>query len=262
MGLKTKKCYYCNKKVSYNADTDPKLCPLCGGQYWNKPEIEIRLHILQDKWFKNNDRKDFDELFTILHGLTYNIICGKLKSSGKFLDNDDIYDKVHFAMVKMLEYYNKPGFSIDRSFTEYMNDVVLYPLYNKKDRERDQTEISFYTPLREQNGGKERLLLDKLAEEEHVQYTEDFYINNMKKDHLIENLIGIIDTMYYQTVQSYGMIYGLNMLTLIYHKLNGANAQFFNNWWNKHKATKDFQNQFEEFMLELKRFLQHEESIN
>lgn len=259
--LVTKKCHFCKEKSQYTYEEEPTLCPNCGERYWNKPPVEIKLHTLQDKWFETKKREYLDQLIIEIHQLSYNIICGKLKSSGKYLDQDAIYDMVHFTIEKMMRYYlEKPEWKVFNSFTEYVSQVVLYPLYNKKDQEKEQTEISFYTPIGNNNdGGKETLLIDRLIEEEHNIYTEDYYLRNLTKEQLIDSILSFLKTMIYVTADTYDLDYALRMLTIIYHYFTKKNKTFFDNWWSK--QDNQFRTHFEYYIYAIKQHIEEEVSV-
>lgn len=147
---KIKYCWNCKCEVPYqfynNIDYIPK-CPKCGVSYPEKPKDEALLSIYQDEYLKDRSEKNFNRLFTLLNRVTFNIIRHKLKANSSYEQLDDIWDKVQWTLEKLMKYYTeKENFKISTSFVQYISQVVLYPLYNKDEKEKKEKEISIHTP--------------------------------------------------------------------------------------------------------------------
>ena len=101
------KCWSCHIPLT-NFDSSVNYhCPTCGASYANKPLNEAKLAILQDEYLITRDNKVLNKMMIIINDLVYNLICSKLKASGKYLDEDDVIDKVQWTLLKMTYYYNK-----------------------------------------------------------------------------------------------------------------------------------------------------------
>ena len=147
---KIKCCWDCSKEVPYqeynSIDFIPK-CPHCGALYPEKPKDEALLSIYQDDYLADRSDKNFNKLFNLISKVTFNIICHKLKCSSSYEGQDDIWDKVQWTLEKLTRYYReKPNFKITTSFIQYIGQVVLYPLYNKDEQEKNKKELSIHTP--------------------------------------------------------------------------------------------------------------------
>lgn len=135
-------CYHCKIKI-----TTPKIdrtlyCPECGGKYYDKPKLEPKLFLLQDEFVqKNRDKKTLNEIMKVLYEIVTNIAYKKVSKKGSFCE-DYILDIVQETMYYMARHYNKPDFVINGSFSSYVSDVMLQPLYNKKKQKREKTEVS------------------------------------------------------------------------------------------------------------------------
>ena len=192
---KITKCWNCGnevKKINYASYVEIPTCPKCGVQYPEKPKLEAKLTLLQNEYFSNPTDSNFQRLFEPLKELTFHIICHYLNKTSTFLDSDEINDMVQWTLCKLVSYYKeKEGFKITGSFTGYIEQVVLYPIYNKKDKERRQNEKSLFTPLDE--GTKSRTLLDKLAEQSTEAIgKEDIDLSSIYTDEIITTLVNTI----------------------------------------------------------------------
>ena len=183
-------CWQCGgevKKQDYTNLTFIPKCPHCGASYPEKPILEAKLTIYQDEFLKNRTQSNFNRLFNPLYDLIFNIICSKLKKSVARIPRDSIEDMVQWTLMKVASYYReKPDFKVTGSFTSYLGQVVLYPLYNKVDRVREEKEISIYTQVNSTNEERAKTILDELSEE-----TEDTFeinmLNKLSQDRVVEN---------------------------------------------------------------------------
>lgn len=147
---KIKYCWNCGHEVPYqiysNIDFVPK-CSKCESLYPEKPKDEAMLSIAQDEYLVDRSEKNFNKLFKLLNQMTFNVICHKLKIKSSHEQWDDICDKVQWTLEKLAKYYNeKVDFKVTTSFNKYIGQLVLYPLYNKDEQDRQKNEISIHTP--------------------------------------------------------------------------------------------------------------------
>lgn len=148
---KIKFCWNCGQEVPYqiynNINYIPK-CEKCGSLYPEKPKDEALLSIYQDEYLANRTDENFNKLFKLLNKMTFNVICHKLKSKSSHEQLDDIWDKVQWTLEKLTKYYKeKPTFKVTTSFAQYIGQLVLYPLYNKEEQDRQKNEISIHIPM-------------------------------------------------------------------------------------------------------------------
>lgn len=228
-------CWNCKievQPVEYAKIKVKPVCPRCGCFYPEKPEIEAKLSLAQEEYLNNRTDENLAKLFEPLTKLTFNIICSKLKQSGKSEDPDKINDKVQWTLLKILSYYkDKPEFMIEGSFISYIGQVVLFPLYNKKDKEREVKEMSIYTPLDEKGAEGKRTLMDKYIEDNVVEI-DDFIFREESKEHTIKMMSEIIATsidVLYKQNKNFAEC--LNLVTLLYHYTSRKPDRFFSDWW-------------------------------
>ena len=178
---KIKYCWNCNHEVPYqiysNIDFIPK-CSKCGSLYPEKPKDEAMLSIYQDEYLADRNAYNYNRLFKALNTMTFNVICHKLKTKSSHEQLDDILDKVQWTLEKLAKYYNeKPDFKVTTSFNKYIGQLVLYPLYNKDEQERQKNEISIHIPM---FGGS---VNDKNSKElnDYLSQTNDGELNEIEK---------------------------------------------------------------------------------
>lgn len=227
------KCWSC-KKVLKNRDSSYNYhCPYCNAEYANKPKNEAFLSVLQDKYLTTRDEKYLNSMMVILNDITYNLICSRLKSSGKFLDEDSIMDKVQWTLLKMTYYYRKPEFKITSSFIEYIKQVILYPLYNYKQKQLDDTEISLFTPISGEDN-ENKTLMDKLSNMSYLDGKNDIenkLFSNIEKDNLIITVNDFIKSLVNQAYKYKDFNTALKLMVLYKHYFNKATDRFLGNWW-------------------------------
>lgn len=200
MKNKIKYCWNCKSEVpyqTYGLINYIPTCSHCGVMYPEKPKDEAKLSIYQDEYLKTRSDESFNKLFALMSDVTFNVICHKLKSKGSYEKNDDIWDKVQWTLEKITSYYKeKPDFKINTSFIQYIGQVVLFPIYNKEEQEREKKEISLYSSkYKSPNGSKEKELLDYLQKDDdeqgisEVEFKLDYDSN---KNTLIEKSISFV----------------------------------------------------------------------
>jgi len=178
---KIKNCWNCGHEVPYQIYSSinfvPK-CPKCGSLYPEKPKDEAMLSIAQDEYLADRNEKNFNKLFKLLNQMTFNVICHKLKIKSSHEQWDDIWDKVQWTLEKLAKYYKeKADFKVTTSFNKYIGQLVLFPLYNKDEQERQKTEISIHIP---KFGNTD----DKNAKElnDYLSKTDDGEISEVEKN--------------------------------------------------------------------------------
>jgi len=228
---KIKNCWNCGHEVPYQIYSSinfvPK-CPKCGSLYPEKPKDEAMLSIAQDEYLADRNEKNFNKLFKLLNQMTFNVICHKLKIKSSHEQWDDIWDKVQWTLEKLAKYYKeKADFKVTTSFNKYIGQLVLFPLYNKDEQERQKTEISIHIP---KFGNTD----DKNAKElnDYLSKTDDGEISEVEKN---------ID---YEVNQNY-------LTTKSLEFINQAINALYNNEKSKN-TNKEFRNSYD--MAELYKF--------
>lgn len=228
--LKKVKIDYSKEKVTF--------CPRCGCKYPEKPKIEAKLSIYQEEYLKDRNKESFNKMFVLLDKLIFNILCSKLKKSAKKLDVEEIEDMKQWCLEKILQYYQKPDFKISGSFTGYLSKVVLYPLYNNKDFEKEKNEVSLFSPIGISSEGEELTLMDRLSEQSYfdgLTETENFLFGRIQRKQVLEEFMDFFEMVlkiFYQKQKKFAFSQTLKMALLIKHFINRKNAKFFSEWWS------------------------------
>ena len=199
---KVKYCWNCKEEVPYQEyekiDFVP-ICPKCGAKYPEKPKDEALLSIYQDDYLNDRSERNYNRFFKLLNKVTFNVICHKLKSSSANEEVDDILDKTQWTMEKLTKYYNeKPNFKITTSFVQYLGQVVLYPLYNKDEKEREKNEISIHSSKYKNSKNEQpKELLDYLSSESDggMDKCNENLNYELSKNHLIDESVEFVSSV-------------------------------------------------------------------
>lgn len=232
---KIPKCWNCKNPLEPGVNNI--VCPKCGVEFAEKPKTEAKYHTLQKKYLVNRDSKTLGEMLLIVEEIAYNIICGKLKSAGKFLDDERIKDKTSWVVEKMFKYYSKPDFLITMSAIDYISQVCLYVLYGHAFKKIDKNEISANTPISKNDGkdeGGDQTIMDRLSNDLYLEGQwdiENMFFKNIYRDNLINEIIDYTKIFLHESAQRWGFTHAFNLTQLIYYFYSGKGQNFFNKWF-------------------------------
>lgn len=255
-----KGCSNCNKKVHFEEDDLPILCPYCKVKYWGKPKNERILHTLQDKYLVNKDEKTLGEMAVIMQKMIKNLVLKKLKESGSYSSQEDLEDVVYDSLLKVIHYYRtKPEFSIETSFTGYLSQVILYPLYNGKKKERQSKEISMQTEIGD--GTRSMTLEDRVMKFQDESYlsTEDHFFKDVHLEQLINSMTEFLEEVFQAIYTQQSMREALLNWTLVNHFLEGKSERFFNHCWDIYENS--IRDNYEYTLSQLREFLLEESQL-
>jgi len=249
---KTIRCWSCHTVISVIdselVKEEQTKCPHCQALYPEKPINEAKLAILQEKYLATRDIRVLNQMMMYMQDMAYNLICSKLKSSGKFLEEEVIWDKVQWVLMTMTRHYKKPYFKIS-SFTSYLSQVVLYPLYNYKDKKKDKSEISINTPIHtDLKDNKEQTILDKFSSQPILEGTfevENFLFREEIKENLVSTVQDFIKTAVTTAYKKRGFSDAIKNMILFNHYISMRmnEKKFANGWWKVEGF--DFRDSFE-----------------
>ena len=230
-------CWHCHKVIENIDNLYNYQCPFCNSFFSDKPKTEARYHSLQQCYLLDKNNKTFGEMLLIIKEIAYNQIVSKLKLSGKFLLDEQIENQVSWVLVKMVTLYSNPDFRISVSIIEFLSQVVLYPLYNYKLQDKEQNEISLFTPItnnKSSNNKKENTLFDIMKETpilEDCGETENLFFNQIQKENVIVLVNDFIDNMIVVVSNKKGVAYAIKILTLLDFYFQQKNNKLFTSWW-------------------------------
>jgi hypothetical protein len=243
--IKKVRCWKCEKPLpieKYHSISN-YVCPFCGNAFADKPKNESLFFQKQEAFLCLGSEVALTKMLLMIKSFSYNLICRRLKRSSLFLPEEDIEDKVSWCVTKMLSLYRnkEKTFRVSSSITEYLDQVVLYPMYNYKDKKRDSKEISLYEPIQQksksgQSGKKEQLLIDKLSEETYldgIHDVENFMYKKEQEENVIHELQDFMSLVIEKAEETRDFSHALKILILYQHFLNNKSPRFFNEWWVK-----------------------------
>ncbi|MDA3855877.1 MAG: hypothetical protein PF569_06445 [Candidatus Woesearchaeota archaeon] len=220
---KKKHTYCCKCKHKYTKEENkrpPKLCPNCNIRYWDKPNVECDLALLQDRYLEDREAnlESFQEMMIIIEQLLHNIISSKLKSSAVYLEDEKRHDLVMTSLVSFMEkYINNPNFKISGSFIGYLQTHVLNPMYNPKKKQRELLETSINTPITSDNS----LYLFHLIEVvEGMVGSEEYILNKYQEELQIEAITYLLDNLFIKCVVNYDLKTAIIVLRSIYMQID------------------------------------------
>ena len=102
-----------------------------------KPETEVKLAELQDKYLTDRDIVSYQLMFSVILPYARSLILKK--TTGKIFLPPDLVDSAALeATVKFMSQYEKPDFRIDTSFAGLLGFKVLEAMYGPKIIAADQ----------------------------------------------------------------------------------------------------------------------------
>lgn len=260
---KIPKCWHCQKPLEIGVNNI--TCPNCGSEFAEKPRTEARYHILQKEYLATRNSNTLGKILLIVEEVSYNIICGRLKSNGRFLDDELINDKTSWVVEKMFKYYhNKPDFFISFSAIDYISQVCLYALYGHAFKKVEQNEISMNTPLSNHDGkneGGDQTIMDRLSNSLSLDGqwdVEDSFFKNIHRDSLINEIVDFTKSYLETTAREYGFTHAFNLTQMIYHFFNRKTSRFMNEWTKGQPF--ELYNHYEYFKLKLRNHLRENAS--
>lgn len=183
------KCNVCGKInvfLSEDYDEDLIICEYCNSLKFTKPKNESILFSLQNRYLKTRNSDILGKMYLIMYDIAYNLTTKKLPNSRKF-QIEYIEDKTSETVEKIITYYmTKPNFRIDNSFTGYISQVVLYPLFNKQTKQRQQSEISIEAIISKINKQNNNISPDSLNLDFHLSGSEEIAFDIESIDHETE----------------------------------------------------------------------------
>lgn len=233
--MKKVKCWNCGHEVprlNYAEINYVPICEHCGSKYPEKPKLEAKLTEYQDEYLNNRTQENLNKLFSPMRDMIFNLICSKLKKKSQCRTYEDIEDMVSWTLCKLVSYYTtKPEFKISGSFVGYISEVIKFPLYNEKDKNRQELEKSIYDPL---NDDSDDTILDKLSNETYELDISTIFgetESNMTVNYVMDYVKTSIKMMYEVTEEKSKFSKSLNLMILINHFFNQKSNRFFSEWW-------------------------------
>lgn len=252
-------CRECNRK--FEANERLEQCPLCKNKYYDKPDVERKLFTLQDSYYDNfnnaDSQKYLTEMIIEIEEIARNSFISILRRKGTFVSREELEDMTNDVVIKMLTYFRRPVFRIEGSFVGYINQVILYPLYNDKKKEKEHKEISLYTTVKTNSEGKKMTLEDKLKKQNAGYiYSEEWMADKIQEDVQINALLDYIEETFYALSFEYSLSDVFRIVSILIHYLEDKPDRLFNYLWSKYDNY--LRHIFELSIWELRQFIKIE----
>jgi hypothetical protein len=153
-----------------------------------KPDTEIKLSDLQEKYLEDRDTDTFQEIYSILIDYARSLTLKKIKGT-VVLPADRVQEVAVDAATKIMTRYLKdPDFKIEHSFAGLLKWKVIESLYGDK---KEEIHYSLNHIVGKENAHQVELgdiqTTNNLFNEEHI---EDFFREHNKKD-LVDSIVNI-----------------------------------------------------------------------
>jgi len=134
-----RRCVVCKKISIYTRKTKPQNCPFCHDIYWDKPEDERNLFVLQDQYILNNrDSITLGKMYLLILVYSRNIIINSVKDD-VFLSSEALDERTEDLAATFLEKYLKDNtFKVAYSFGGLLIKLSKGILYNQKTQNNDR----------------------------------------------------------------------------------------------------------------------------
>jgi predicted RNA-binding Zn-ribbon protein involved in translation (DUF1610 family) len=226
--IKKRRCTNCLFTVEYKHKSKPKECPKCGDVFWDRPEDEYKLSLLQIEYLKTRDNLILGQMYEIFKKYAKKIIIKMVK--GKyFFRVDDLEMKAHDSANKMIEYYlEKPDFRIENSFGGYLSWPIRNVLYGDK---KNDNHDSLNCMIDEENELGD--YIPSLSEEVRRKTTIDFEYDYLSKNSSIsQELLKIVIKINDKIKKNHGRACALKTLIGIKNKLKKCTAVFMDDYYS------------------------------
>lgn len=232
--------FYCKLcKKDFERYHKPETCPYCNEKFYDKPENERILFHLQDKYYTYFDNPSLSQeylskMIIMIEEISRNLLISNLKKKGTFVSKEEIEDMTSDVVLKMLEYFRRPSFRIGDSFTGYIKQVILYPLYNKRKKLREKMEVSLFQTIKKDAEGKELTLQDKLKKQNAGYiYSEEWMIDRFQEDVQTKGMMEYIETIFTSITTEIDIYTALRTTLSITNYIEDKPEKLFDYIWSK-----------------------------
>jgi hypothetical protein len=190
----------CGHYLEWLRGESPDICPFCGCKYYDKPNLEMKLFVLQDQWLeqynKNGDTAILGEkMFPIIQEYAINMIKGMIKGK-RSLAEDELQERSFDAATLLIEVILRdPGHRMRYSFGDYLSRLCKSVCYSTKNHEKTFSLNSMLrdgeTELGETITANAYELSGGLEETQELQMNNKIEMRETRED-VVEKLTGLI----------------------------------------------------------------------
>jgi hypothetical protein len=191
----------CGYYLEWFRGEPPDICPFCGCKYYDKPDLEMKLFVLQDQWLerynKNGDTTILGEkMFPVIQEYAINIIKGMIKGK-RSLAEDELQERSFDAATLLIEVILRdPEHRMRYSFGDYLSRLCKSVCYSTKNHEKTFSLNSMLrdgeTELGETITANAYELSGGLEDPREFQMDNKIEMQEIRED-VIEKIIGLIE---------------------------------------------------------------------
>jgi hypothetical protein len=131
----------CGQSIEWLRGEAPEKCPFCGCKYYDKPNLEMKLFVLQDQWLEEYSKNKStailgEKMFPIIKEYGVNIIKGMIKGK-RSLSEDELQERAFDAATLLIEVILRdPEHRMKYSFGDYLSRLCKSVCYSTKNHEK------------------------------------------------------------------------------------------------------------------------------
>lgn len=132
----------CGHYLEWLHGSAPDKCPFCGCKYYDKPNLEMKLFVLQDEWLKEYDKNGStiilgNKMFPVIREYAVNIIKGMIRGK-RSLSEDELQERSFDAATLLIEVILRdPEHRMRYSFGDYLRRLCKSVCYSTKNHEKN-----------------------------------------------------------------------------------------------------------------------------
>jgi hypothetical protein len=131
----------CGHYLEWFRGESPDECPFCGCKYYDKPNLEMKLFVLQDQWLEEYNKNKSttilgEKMFPIIQEYAINMIKGMIKGK-RSLPEDELQERSFDAAALLIEVILRdPDHRMKYSFGDYLSRLCKSVCYSTKNHEK------------------------------------------------------------------------------------------------------------------------------
>jgi hypothetical protein len=205
----------CGNYIEWLRGEAPDACPFCGCKYYDKPNLEMRLFVLQDEWLEEYNKNGStvilgNKMFPIIHEYAVNIIKGMIKGK-RSLTDEELQERSLDAATLLIEVILRdPEHRMRYSFGDYLSRLCKSVCYSTKNHDKNfslnsimkdgETEFgeTIVINIREESS-------DGSEEPKKLRMNNRIEMGEIQED-VVKNILSIIETsskMIFDNTRSY-----------------------------------------------------------
>jgi hypothetical protein len=179
----------------------PDKCPFCGCKYYDKPNLEMKLFVLQDQWLEEYNKNKGttilgEKMFPIIQEYAINMIKGMIKGK-RSLAEDELQERSFDAATLLIEVFLRdPEHRMKYSFGDYLSRLCKSVCYSTKNHEKTFSLNSMLKDGETEFG--ETIVANTFELSGGLEDPQEFKMDNRiemreVREDVIEKIIGLIE---------------------------------------------------------------------